>query len=358
MKQPKRSMKIDFRLALLVLVALLALALACVAFMPSQSIREDGVFEDLPAIDPEAGVARELQVKLFYRLTNEAYLVGVTNTLSVLSSERPEKAMVRELLLGVPPLSNNVSEVIPEDTKIADVALEGGILYITLSGGFFNTAIVDAAERENKQSLDSGFINQQEYEARVEAAEREMLLCRRLAVCSIVNTVTSFDPQVRVQLLFDLDGDGVGERVARGELGFEPNLEANSDLLEPMGYDAEAVISPLTLVKCALDRMMAEEYEKAYVLFAETEHGGMQKPTYANFETEMLTLGRVTGYTLYFYTTDEGLAQASVRADLEFTDASGVTRTVAGADIALRGEGNLYKLGYYSFKELMEGAGG
>lgn len=357
MKRSKPTMRIDLRLALLVLLALLALALSCFAFMPGQSIKEDGVREDLPAIDPGAGVARELQVKLFYRLTNEAYLVGVTSTLSVLSSERPEKAMVRELLLGVPPLANNVSEVIPANTKIVEVSLEGGILYITLSEGFFDTAIVDAAEREGRRSLDAGFINQQEYEARVEAAKQEMMLCRRLAVCSIVNSVTSSDPDVRVHLLFDLDGDGAGERVARGELGFEPNLEANSDLLEPMEYDADAVISPLTLVKCALDHMMAGENEMAYVLFAETESGGMQKPTYANFETEMLTLGRITGYTLYSYVVDEGHAQASVRADLEFTDASGVTRTLAGADIALRGEGNLYKLGYYAFKALMEGAG-
>ncbi|HWQ57903.1 MAG TPA: GerMN domain-containing protein [Clostridia bacterium] len=346
------------RTALLALAALLLLTLSGCALLPSVGIGEDSVREDLPAIDPEAGVAREIQVKLFYRLADEAYLVGVTSTLTVLSSERPEKAMVRELLSGVPPLANNVSEVIPANTRIVDVSLDGAILYVTLSGDFFDTAILDDAERENGQSLSAGFISKEEYDARVEAARKEMYLCRRLAVCSIVNTITSYDPNVRVHLLFDLDGSGAGARVSREELGFPPNEQANSDLLEPMEYDAEAVLSPLTLAKCALDRMMSGEYEKAYVLFAETESGGMQKPTYANFETEMLSMGRITGYTLYSYRIDAAAGVAYVLSDLEITDAAGNARTVANVEVPLRGEGNLYKLGYYAFKAIMEGASG
>lgn len=344
--------------AALFLAALFALSLAGCAMLPGASIKEDSVRESLPPIDPEAGVAREMQVRLYYRLTGEAYLVGVTSTLAVLSNERSEKAMVRELLSGVPPLSNDISEVIPPKTKIIDVALDGGILYITLSGEFFDTAIVDEAERENEGYLNTGFISKEEYDARIEAAKAEMLLCRKLSVYSIVNTIAGYDPDVRVQLLFDMEGSGAGSRVPRGELGFEPNEQANSDLLEPMDYSADMVVSPLTLVKCALDRMMAGEYEKAYALFAETESGGMQKPTYANFETEMLSLGRVTAYTLYSYELSGETGHAIVFADLECTDEKGNTRSLAGITITLRSEGNLFKLGYYAFKALLEGSGG
>lgn len=351
--KPMMRSKAVFALLLSLLFTLCTLS-GCAA-LPGAGIREDNVREDLPAIDPEAGVAREIQVRLYYRLTDEAYLVGVTTSLTVLSNERAEKAMVRELLSGVPPLSNNVSEVIPQNTGIIDVSLDGAILYITLSNEFFDTAIVDQAERENEESLSSGFITREEYDKRVEAARAEMYLCRRLCVYSIVNTVTQYDPDVRVQLLFDTEGSGVGARVSREELGFPPNEQANSNLLEPMEYAPDAVVSPLTLAKCALDRMMAGEYEKSYVLFAEMESGGMQKPTYANFETEMLSLGRVTGYTLYSYDIAEETGQARVSADLEFTDAAGNALMISGVNIALRSEGNIYKLGYYAFKELIEG---
>ena len=136
---------------------------------------EDSVLENLPAIDPEAGVAREVQVKLYYRLTDEAYLVGVASTVTLPASERIEKAMIRKLLSGVPPLTNNVSEVIPGETKILDVSLEGGILYITLSGEFFDTSILDEAKRENAGYLESGFLTRQEYDVRVAAAEDEAI---------------------------------------------------------------------------------------------------------------------------------------------------------------------------------------
>lgn len=310
------------------------------------SIKEDSVKEDLPEIDPEAGVDREIQVRLYYRLTDEEYLVGVTTTLTVQSGERTEKAMVRMLIEGIPPLTNNISAAMPEGTRVVDVSPEGGIMYITLSNEFFNTDAVQSAEEENRGYLETGFITQQEYDARVEQAKTEMYLVRKLAVLSIVNTVTEYDPDLRVQLMFDIDGSGSGTRADRSELGFEANAEANSNLTEPMSFDGSAVADPLTITKCALDRMMNGEYEKAYVLFAETESGGLQKPTYANFETELLTYGRLTGYTLYSYSLSDDMTQAYVKCDLEFTLESGGVSTISGKEITLRSEGVIYKLGY------------
>ena len=345
-------------LALVLIAPILACLLAGCTLLPGMSIKEDAVREHLPPIDPGAGVAREVQVKLYYRLTDEAYLVGVAGTVTVLANERPEKAMVRKLLSGVPPLANNISEVIPQNTKILDVSLAGGILYITLSNEFFHTAIVDEVIRGNKSYLESGFLSREEYDARVAAAREEMYLSRRLAVCSIVNTITEYDPGVRVHLLFDTDGSGIAARVPGSELGFARDEQAGSDLLDPLTFFADAVVSPATLVQCALERMMRGEYEKAYALFAETESGGMQKPTYANFETEMLSRGKITAYTLYSYQLSQEGDQAHVLADLEYTDPDGQQVALSGVSIALRGEGNLYKIGYHAFTALFvkEGA--
>ena len=337
----------------LVMALCLVACLTGCGIISSVSIKEDGIKEDLPEIDPEAGVAREMQVRLYYRLTDEEYLVGVTTMLTVQSNERTEKAMVRELIEGIPPLTNNISSAMPAGTKVVDVSPEGGIMYITLSNEFFNTDEVDKAETENLGYLETGFITQQDYDARVEQARQEMYLVRRLAVLSIVNTVSEYDPDLRVQLLFDLGGSGSGTRVERSELGFDANEDANSNLTEPMTFDQSVVADPLTITKCALDRMMNGEYEKAYVLFAETESGGLQKPTYANFESELMALGRLTGYTLYSYSLSQDMAQAYVMCDLEFTLDSGNVVSVKGKEITLRSEGVIYKLGYGALLETL-----
>ena len=68
----------------------------------SRIIQEDRLQDNLPVLDPEDGVARDISVVLYYRLTGEAYLVPVTRNISVRANERTETAMIRTLLEGVP----------------------------------------------------------------------------------------------------------------------------------------------------------------------------------------------------------------------------------------------------------------
>ena len=77
-------------------------------------LMEDRNNEGLPVLDPEDGVAKDISVVLYYRLTGEAYLVPITRNISVRANERAETAIIRTLLEGVPQqsLSNNVSGMI------------------------------------------------------------------------------------------------------------------------------------------------------------------------------------------------------------------------------------------------------
>ena len=117
--------KNTLRLTALLTAALMLLLTLCGC--SRGMIREDSVHEDLPDIDPEAGIAKDMRAKLYYRLTDEAYLVGVTATITVYAGEREERAMIRTLMEGTPPLSGNISAVIPAGTEIVDVSLEGSI---------------------------------------------------------------------------------------------------------------------------------------------------------------------------------------------------------------------------------------
>ena len=85
--------KNTLRLTALLTAALMLLLTLCGC--SRGMIKEDSVHEDLPDIDPEAGIAKDMRAKLYYRLTDEAYLVGVTATITVYAGEREERAMIR-----------------------------------------------------------------------------------------------------------------------------------------------------------------------------------------------------------------------------------------------------------------------
>ena len=286
--------KNTLRLTALLTAALMLLLTLCGC--SRGMIKEDSVHEDLPDIDPEAGIAKDMRAKLYYRLTDEAYLVGVTATITVYAGEREERAMIRTLMEGTPPLSGNISAVIPTGTEIVDVSLEGAILYVTLSAEFFNTNIVDEAIADGSRLMENGLLSRAEYEARVENAREEMYLARRLAAQSIVNTITANRPDVSVQLLFELNGSAA--RVRRTELGLETFGGGSHDLLEPMEFDDSYVITAPGVVACLLEHIQNGEYDKAYPLIAELEQGGAQKPDYASFETYMASLAKIKSFSV------------------------------------------------------------
>lgn len=343
------------RYHLRLLALLLALFTLCLAGCTSTNIREDAVQEDLPALDPEAGVAREITVTRYYRLSEEPYLVGVTRTIEVRANERTEYAIVRSLLEGVPALASNVSEVFPANTSLVDVALDGGILYVTLSRDFLSEAELNEARTTLEGFLSRGYYSQAEYQKRLEEAVDAFYLKRSLAIYSLVNTLCAYNEDIRVLPLVDESQTGVGVRVSRATLGIAQSGDApDSELVEPMGFVQSVVATPYAVIDCLLGHMSRGEYELAYVLFAEDENDEQQKPAYAGFETEMLSLGRLDSYVINGVSPDAsgGLIYANV--DLQYTRAGGEPVTFRHAQIPMHREGDLYKAGYASYKTILE----
>lgn len=320
-------------------------------------IRQDPTDEDLPQIDPEDGVTRDKTVTLYYRLTNENYLAGITRSISVRANERTEKAMIRTLLEGVPlqALSGNVSPLFSEDTSIVDVTVVGGIMYVTLSGEFLDTSVYDETRAAADFSLESNTIDKETYDRMVQEAYDELLLTRRLAVYSLVNTITQLTSGVRVQVLVDETGSGTGERIKLSDLGLNAGDGADSELLEPMRFVNDCVVTPEIIAQCALTRLVNGEYELAYPLFSEDDGSGVQKPQYANFETEMKSLGSLKNFNLHGYSMGEDEGYARIRVDLKFLFANGEEKELKDSPLLLKREGDLYKLGYGTLLKVLKG---
>lgn len=319
------------------------------------NIQEDAMAEDLPMLDPQAGVARETTLTRYYRVSDEPYLVGVTRNVEVRANERTEYAIIRLLLEGVPALANNVSDVFPEGTDIVDVTLDGGILYVTLSREFLNEGGLNKAKAELYNYMTKGYYKEEEYAQRLEQTQAAYDLQRRLGVYALVNTLTGYS-DVRVLVLLDMDGTGSGVRLTRAELGMTQDAQG-ADLVEPMSFVAEAVVTPRDVLESVLSHLCAGEYQLAYPLFADDENEEQQKPAYAGFETELLSLGRLNGYTVHEVTQDvEGGLTAHAEVSMEFTRANGEKGVVSRAQLPLWREGDLYKVGYASYKSLWGGA--
>ena len=342
-----------------VIICLLAWALViCGLFggCASSVIAEDRYAQPLPVLDPEDGVAKDADVVLYYRLTGEAYLVPVARSIAVRANERTETAIIRTLLEGVPQqsLSGNVSALFPEGTSIEEVSLDSGILYVTLSSEFLDESSVEAVRKAtgvfgaNSQAA-------QQAQAAVLRAEEEMYLTRRLGIYSLVNTLTGYSQEdVRVQILVDVEGNGEGVRLPVSALGMQSPQGASSDLLEPLAFLEEVIATPEHIAECLLARLVSGEFEMAYVLFLEAA-GEQQKPSYANFETEILSLGSLLDYELFSWEENRD-GSVTVTVNMTFRRADGQTANIENAQLILKKEGDIYKADYNSFKRILEAA--
>ena len=160
---------------------------------------------------------------------------------------------------------------------------------------------------------------------------------------------------MRVQVLVDETGSGTGERIKLSELGLSPGEGADSDLLEPMRFVNDCVVTPEIIAQCVLTRLVNGEYELAYPLFSEDDGSGVQKPQYANFETEMMSLGSLKSFTLHGYSLGEDEAYARIKVNLNFLPADGEEKELNDSSLLLKREGDLYKLGYGTLLNVLKG---
>ncbi len=311
---------------------LIALCLTLLLFATGCSIQttiqEDAIKEALPGIDPAAGIGRDVDITLYFRLTDEPALVPVQRTVAVRANEYVGGAVIRQLLNGPTALFGDLERVLPKGTRLVDIYPDGGILYVVLS----------------KEIL--------EYEDET-ATREEIELSMRLGIYAIVNSLCTLGEANRVQVLVDMDGTGKGSRVSPFLLGFTSEY-TSSQWLDPMGFEEEVVINPNLMVNLALQRLTEENYAQAYMFFAESETGGLQKPDFAAFETDLLSLGTIDDFDVKNADTD-GTLNGKATADITWTSREdGRTRTVKNAVLALLPEGGLYKIGFYSLTEALE----
>lgn len=175
---------------------------------------------------------------LYFRLNNEDTLVPVQVECDLEVGQTAEQAVL-ELLLAGPGGEHELTGVIPAGTRLVGVTHQSGYLQITLSSEFLSVS----------SDVPEGWENDPGWTA-------EVYLRRRLAVYSIVNTLTEMGDYSRVLILIDTDGSNNGQRVARSNFGFETD---GDELVEPLSRDPSYILTASRAASIVLDALIAQD---------------------------------------------------------------------------------------------------
>jgi hypothetical protein len=212
-------------------------------------------------------------------------------------------------------------------TRLLRKDSEGSTLLLTLSHHFLDTPADMPVDWEENPSHRS-----------------EVYLRRRLALASIVSTITEETHYTAIQLYVASDEkDAVGRRISRSEL-----FEGESDtLLDNVMRSEEYLLTHYNAADIILRSMQNKQYDRLYRFVSGS-------PAEAAFLSEMYN----SGNTLAAYSLSQGMVSndgqnAILIAELTFINASGVLRA-GHYTLRIEQENSLWKIKYETLKRMME----
>lgn len=197
--------------------------------------------------------------------SGQEYLVSEVHSIDY-SSGNYEKALLNELVIGPDQKSKDITSVIPKGTTFKIISKEEDrFIAVILSSKFLtppSTYPTDWASRSDY----------------VERFNR----VKRLAVYSIVDTLTESGKYDRVQILIDYDDTGIGRIPAKGEMGFTDGGN-QYELLEAMYRTTNIIFTPENATKTIMYYLKNKSYANLYEMTALVDLDGNKKPTQEEF---------------------------------------------------------------------------
>ena len=181
-----------------------------------------------------------------------------TAKFTVTAENTIEELVVQALIDGPQDTQYQFNALISPDTELVSVKEQSGYLSVTLSEKFLE---------KMSQSIES----------------EEMR--RRLAVQSIVNSITSIGNYSRVLILIDESGNGNGERLTYAEAGWEDKGERT---IEPLSLDDSVILTPERVMEIVMRSVVEKDYERLGYYLAERDYDGQNCPSRSEY-TELLS---------------------------------------------------------------------
>lgn len=189
------------------------------------------------------------------------YLVGETHTIDYTNGDYEEE-ILKELAKGPDQQGNMLFSPIADGTTFKVIKKEEDR---------FITVIVSKLFLNAPSDFPTDWKTSSDY---VDKYNR----IKRLAVYSIVDTLTETGKYDRVQILMDNDGTGVGSVPTRGELGFT-DVGNQYELLEALYRDTDIIFTPENALSTIMYYFKTDSLDNLYDLIMLVDLDSNKKPT-------------------------------------------------------------------------------
>jgi len=207
-----------------------------------------------------------LGVTLYYRFGDTNVLGAQRVMLDLRREETIATRIVQHLVEGPDIAHGRLSGVFPQGTQVISVTGEERTAFVTLSNDFLGGPDGAPADWED-----------------LSVWQEEAALRRRLAVQSIVLSLTEDGRYQRVQLYVADNDDDIPRRIAMAWL--DPSATDPSLVLAASPRDEKVMLTPGRALDMILDAWQKRDFAALYPLTAPPEGGEM--PTLSAFEAEM-----------------------------------------------------------------------
>lgn len=288
----------------------------------------------------QAGSGMEEQVTLYFGYQDEDYLSTETRMLEMPLDDRRETYIIQQLIDGPAVAYADLRGLFNASVRVVSVEAYGRELTVTLSEHFL------AAPSEAPPDW-------QEDSLWLETVRKR----RRLALHSIVNTITDLGEYDRVQLQVELNDSTVGasaHRLNRSEVAMVGSGEGDS-LLGPMSREPGFILSPEMVVNIVLDAWTKGDWEKLYAFLAPVDHRGVSRPARDEVD-KLLSLSPLSmiSHTVMDANVSTDGQTATVLVDVEYLRADGDRDSLRGIVVKLCRDVEVWKMTYGSVEALSQ----
>lgn len=270
--------------------------------------QEDGRTDDVPSFSDQLGgssASDMLDATVYFRYGQTSVLGAQRIQLDIRREETIAMSIVQRLVEGPSAAYGRLEGLFPQGTQVISVVSEGTTAFVTLSSAFLGKPDGAPADWED-----------------LTVWQEEAALRRRLAVQSIVLSLTEEGRYQRVQMYVADSDDDVPRRIPMALL--DTSVTDASLVLAPCTRDEQALLTPARLMRMALGAWQGQDWDALYALMAVPD--GEQMPAFSVFEAQM----RERNVSLLSYEVSEGTVSVDGKSATLVLDAK--IRSADGGD--------------------------
>ncbi len=281
----------------------------------------------------------ERSVMLYFQFANEPYLSTETRVIEATLGEPIEYRIISELIKGPSADHPELGSLIHPNARVLSVDQNEGLLFITLSKEFLFAPYAAPKNWEEDEYW-----------------QREVILRRRLALASIVNSISEQGKYSKIQLLVDPDNEGETppNRVYRS-LFYHDVKRDDKVLLDMVGRFEDVILNPSNTIIIAISSLQSKNWEPLYKYIAFRDLNGVLRPSREEFIEAMMSLGiSIESYTVGNTQVSNNGQTATVSIKYTYLrkdDSSVIESTLP---VKLVREAEVWKLVYPSLVSLMQ----